>query len=128
MHTYGQKYNRRLDCEDVIYFPLSFRYNKFPLSPENFTYVSTKLDNKADFPKCEAQTKNDISAFQKDILNKNAKETLVFKLNRAQNELVAFGIWGRLYNRDIDHNKEVTDEDIEKFETILDHIYGESSE
>ncbi|CAB3220552.1 unnamed protein product [Arctia plantaginis] len=128
MNTYGQKYNRSLECEDVVYFPLSFRYNKFPLSPENFTYGSTKLNNKSDFPECEIPSKNDISIFQNDVLNLNAKETLIYKLIRSQNELVAFGIWGRLYNRDKDHNKGVTDEDIEKFETILNHIYGESIE
>ncbi|XP_075983847.1 vanin-like protein 2 isoform X2 [Anticarsia gemmatalis] len=127
MNTYSNSYNETLDCENIEYFPLSMRYNKFPLSPTNYTFYMTTKDEPQE--KCGSGESNVLSVFQNTILakeNKDSRSTIQYKIERPQSELVAFGIWGRLYTRDVDHNtrRKVTDEDVAKFNTILDRIYA----
>ncbi|KAJ8711351.1 hypothetical protein PYW07_008593 [Mythimna separata] len=119
MQTYRNTYNDTLDCDNIEYFPVSVRYNKFPLSPKNFTYT-TKLKDQS----CEPKDQNTFSVLQKEILSRNSRERLNFKINVPQKELIAFGIWGRIFNRDIDHNKGASEEDLQKFNTLLDEIFS----
>lgn len=127
MRTYRKQYNSTLQCDDIEYYPLSMQNNKFPLSPKNFTYTA-KIGDTTAFPKCESKKHEEVSVFQQEIIEKNAKETLKYKINQAQNGLMAFGVWGRLFHKDVDHNKGITDEDVEHFNTILDRIYAGSSD
>lgn len=120
MQTYRNTYNETLDCDNIEYFPVTLRYNKFPLSSKNFTYT-TKLKDQS---KCEPNDQNTFSVLQKEIMNRNNRERINFKINVPQNEVVAFGIWGRIYNRDVDHNKGASEEDIQNFNTLLDEIFS----
>ncbi|XP_041971885.1 vanin-like protein 2 isoform X2 [Aricia agestis] len=81
MTTYRDHYNTSLHCSDIEYYPVSLRNNKFPLSPKNFTFTGT-------------EKMNSISEVKGGFTN------LSFKMSKPQNDIVAFGVWGRLYNRD----------------------------
>ncbi|KAF9805750.1 hypothetical protein SFRURICE_009382 [Spodoptera frugiperda] len=120
MRTHDNTYNDTLQCDNIEYFPVTVRYNKFPLSPKNFTYTVKEKDQQ----QCEPDDQNTISVLQQEILNRKSRETLRFKINVPQNELVAFGIWGRVYTRDVDHNKGASEEDIQSFNTLLDDIFS----
>lgn len=120
MRTHENTYNDTLQCDNIEYFPVTVRYNKFPLSPKNFTYTVKEKDQQ----QCEPDDQNTISVLQQEILNRKSRETLRFKINVPQNELVAFGIWGRVYTRDVDHNKGASEEDIQSFNTLLDDIFS----
>ncbi|KAI5635486.1 carbon-nitrogen hydrolase domain-containing protein [Phthorimaea operculella] len=94
MRTHKLQYNNTLHCNNVVYYPSSFTINHFPLSHDNFTFTRDIPENKIT----------------------HHREKINMKINKPQDELVAFGIWGRIYNRDVDHNvKEVSEEDIQKY-------------
>ncbi|XP_026740918.1 vanin-like protein 3 [Trichoplusia ni] len=120
MKTYRNEYNTSLHCNNIQYFGLSFGNNHFPLSPKNYTFTMSAKD------KCESASsnQNSISAFQKEIISKNKREKINYKLETPQSDLVAFGVLGRLYVRDVDHNLEATAEDLQQYYTLLDEIYG----
>ncbi|CAH0696824.1 unnamed protein product [Spodoptera exigua] len=120
MRTHQNTYNDTLQCDNIEYFPVTVRYNKFPLSPKNFTYTVKQKDQQ----QCESKDQNTISVLQQEFFNKKDRDTLNFKINAPQNEIVAFGIWGRIYTRDVDHNKEASQEDIQSFNTLLDDIFS----
>uniref|UniRef100_A0A2A4K2W7 CN hydrolase domain-containing protein n=1 Tax=Heliothis virescens TaxID=7102 RepID=A0A2A4K2W7_HELVI len=120
MNTYRNTYNETLDCNNIEYFPVTVRYNKFPLSPKNFTFTSKSKDQS----KCGQKDQNRLSILQKEIITRNSRERLNFKINVPQRELIAFGIWGRIYTRDVDHNKEPSHDDVQKFNTLLDDIFS----
>lgn len=122
MNTYRNEYNGTLRCDNIEYFPVSCRYNKFPLNPTNFTYTTKSKDQLNCEPKDQIY-QNSVSVLQKEIFIKNNRERLNFKINVPQTDLVSFGIWGRVYTRDVDHNKATSEEDVRKFNTILDNIY-----
>ncbi|KAI8442263.1 hypothetical protein MSG28_005831 [Choristoneura fumiferana] len=95
MSTLRNQYNKTLQCDNVVYFPSSFRINKFPLSPVNYTYSES--------------SQNEIETGE--LPKTNGREKIMYKINAPQDELMSFAIWGRIYVRDVDHNTEVTEED-----------------
>ncbi|XP_063368490.1 vanin-like protein 2 isoform X1 [Cydia amplana] len=107
MSTIRKQYNKTLQCNNVVYFPSSFRINKFPLSSSNFTYIDSTDDE------------NEV---QPD--KKTGREKITYKINTPQKELMSFGIWGRVYVKDVDHSTEVNDEDVQNYLKIEDVIYG----
>lgn len=121
MKTYAPQYNKTLSCDNIQYFPVSFRYNKFPLSSKNYTYT-TKLEQN-ECCTCNSDKEKVLSVFQTSILNANMNEIIKFKIEAPQSELVAFGIWGRVYDRDIHPDHSVTDEDVQGFINLMDRIY-----
>ncbi|KAM3964073.1 vanin-like protein 1 [Aphomia sociella] len=105
MTTYKHRYNNSLHCNDVVYFPVSLRNNKFPLSPSNYTFVDS--------------TQNGGEA------NENGgRGRISSNLKTTQNELISFGIWGRLYNKDVNFANDVTEEDINNYHQIENIIYN----
>lgn len=142
MRTYRHLYNKTLKCDDVLYLPVSFQANKFPLSPNNVTFVDIGPNEKQFKHQNQNMLINEIPLNIKDDLIRTqndgtcngrvevcepenvGREYVTFKINQPQDQLVSFGIFGRIFTRDVDHNKPVTDQDVEKFETILDVIYG----
>ncbi|KOB75417.1 Vanin-like protein 1, partial [Operophtera brumata] len=137
MTTYSHQYNRTLGCDNVVYFPVSFTASKFPLAQTNVTYIDARdgeLSNEIhqmneDLNKVNVWTVNAKEVGEKgkeleehmEVCEKHEKETsrhverdhVSFKIKTPQNELVAFGIWGRIYTRDVDHRKDVSEEDIQ---------------
>lgn len=111
MTSYSKHYNATLKCDDIIYYPISLRNNKFPLSPKNFTYQITN--------KYSDSTKNT------DDIEMNAdREHIAYKLNAPQQELASFGIWGRVYTRDVKTKYNPSKEDKEKYIEIENVIYN----
>ncbi|XP_073948409.1 vanin-like protein 2 isoform X2 [Choristoneura fumiferana] len=108
MSTLRNQYNKTLQCDNVVYFPSSFRINKFPLSPVNYTYSES--------------SQNEIETGE--LPKTNGREKIMYKINAPQDELMSFAIWGRIYVRDVDHNTEVTEEDVQNYLNIEDIIYG----
>ncbi|XP_004928912.1 vanin-like protein 2 isoform X1 [Bombyx mori] len=108
MTTYSNTHNTTLQCDNVVYYPVSFGEKKFPLDTKNYTFTKEKSQDK------DYKTGN--------------RWHLLFQLNKPQKDLMAFGIWGRLYLRDVTHKQHVTNEDIDDFENILDLIYGKRNE
>ncbi|CAH2051806.1 unnamed protein product, partial [Iphiclides podalirius] len=109
MTTYRLHYNTSLQCDDIVYFPISFRNNKFPLSAKNFTFTIS--------PKMATGESYNLKS------RLGQKEHLSYQLNAPQTDLVAFGVWGRIYNRDVDFNKPTTAEDLQNYLEIEDWIY-----
>lgn len=107
MSTLRNHYNKTLQCDNVVYFPSSFRINKFPLRPVNYSYSES--------------SQNEIEGGK---LSKPSREQITYKINAPQDDLMSFAIWGRIYVRDVDHNTEVTEEDIQNYHNIEDIIYG----
>ncbi|XP_059050818.1 vanin-like protein 2 [Achroia grisella] len=104
MTTYRHQYNQSLDCDDVVYFPNSIRNNKFPLSSNNFTFLDST---------------------QNGARNTNGgRGRVIYELKSRQNELVSFGIWGRIYTKDVNTIGEVTEEDLNHYNEIENIIYG----
>ncbi|XP_045516407.1 vanin-like protein 1 isoform X3 [Pieris brassicae] len=89
-------YNTTLKCDDVEYFGFSLRDNKFPLNPANYTFTKHE-DEKASFS---------------------------FKINAAQNNLVTFAIWGRIYDEDKVFPHEITNSDVNNYINIENIIFG----
>ena len=117
MTTYQSQYNTTLDCDNIVYFPLSVRDNKFPLGPVNYTFLDEKQNEVID-SHYGVEIQNEVH------LENESSTRLIFKLNKPQKDLVAFAIWGRIFSRDIDHNKHITEEDKKQFMDILNIIYG----
>ncbi|XP_026488914.2 vanin-like protein 2 isoform X3 [Vanessa tameamea] len=109
MTTYSKHYNSTLNCDDIMYYPTSMRNNKFPLNPINFTYTMNET------PK-ESEENN-------EILKQRSRENITYKLNSPQNELVSFGIWGRIFNRDGKILYNPSKDDINKYIEIENHIF-----
>ncbi|KPJ15957.1 Vanin-like protein 2 [Papilio machaon] len=108
-------YNTSLQCDDIVYFPISFTNNKFPVRPKNFTFLeSSKISSNKVLSSCENNLSKDFNGH---------KEHIIYKLNAPQTDLVSFGVWGRVYNRDVDHNKKPTDDDLKNYLEIEDWIY-----
>lgn len=127
MTTYKNSYNSTLQCDNIVYFPLSFIDNKFPLEPANYTYT-VKSENNNDVCIKEnsfEDIKNEESKMHVFKGKKSNREKIVYKLEKPQKSLVAFGVWGRIYTRDIDHTKTMTEEDLKQFQTMLDIIYSD---
>lgn len=150
MRTYSHQYNRTLGCDNIVYFPVSFTTSKFPLAPTNVTFIDARdgelsveiLKTNEDSNKVnvcrvngeevgesgkEFEEKNEVCEEREKITLRNVERDHVsFKINAPQNGLAAFGIWGRIYSRDVDHRKDVSEEDIQAFDNFLDNIYEAS--
>ncbi|XP_050353057.1 vanin-like protein 2 isoform X3 [Nymphalis io] len=110
MTSYRKHYNNTLKCDDILYYPVSMRNNKFPLNPKNFTY---KMD----------ETRKDLEE-NNEIIKHNGREHITYKLNSPQNELVSFGIWGRMFNRDGEIIYNPSKDDVHKYIEIENIIYN----
>lgn len=119
MTTYRYQYNTSLDCDNVVYYPSTLRNNKFPLHPHNFTFV--KSTQNGDFPQNGANTQN---GGTQNVRSENDRELVSLKLKNPQNELITFAIWGRLYVRDVNPVKDVTEEDVNSYIEIENVIYN----
>ncbi|CAG4933177.1 unnamed protein product [Colias eurytheme] len=108
MSSHSFNYNSTLKCNDVEYYAVSFRNNKFPLNPSNYT-IQVKQDGESD-------TQN------------GGKITLLYKLKEPQNDLVSFGIWGRVYSEDNKPEVDFTTEDLNSYNEIENVIYGLTTE
>ncbi|CAH2093814.1 unnamed protein product [Euphydryas editha] len=114
MTSYNKHYNTTLKCDDIVYYPISFRNNKFPLSPKNFSYeiANTPRD------------RSDSSEKTKDITKQVYREHITYRLNVPQENLVSFGIWGRIFNRDVNKKYLPSKEDKQKYIEIENIIYN----
>ncbi|XP_028172897.1 vanin-like protein 2 isoform X1 [Ostrinia furnacalis] len=124
MTTYSYQHNSTLDCDNVVYYPTSLRNNKFPLQPLNYTF--TKSKNGAE--RLDVCSQNGVNTnggnLYNDVLENSKLEDLSYKLNSAQNEIVSFGIWGRLYNRDVNPVENVSEEDVNNYIEIENVIFN----
>lgn len=100
MTTYRQQYNGTLKCNNVVYFPVSLQSNRFPLQSKDFMYSDENGRHKQD-----------------------GRAHLTIELNHSQNDIVAFGIYGRLYNKDVVHQKITTENDIQAYREFEDRIF-----
>ncbi|XP_013146599.1 PREDICTED: vanin-like protein 2 isoform X1 [Papilio polytes] len=114
MTSHVHHYNTSLQCDDVIYFPISFTNNKFPVRPKNVTFLESSKITSNEVLACENNLNIDLNGH---------KEHIIHKINKPQSNLVAFGVWGRIYNRDFDHNKRPTEDDLKNYLEIEDWIY-----
>ncbi|CAK1590457.1 unnamed protein product [Parnassius mnemosyne] len=112
MTTHRLHYNTSLQCDDIVYYPTSFKNNKFPVRPKNFTFEETSKQEAG------SSIRNSV-----EINMKGRKEHITYKLNAPQTDLVAFGVWGRIYNKDVNHNKPPTEDDLQNYLEIEDWIY-----
>ncbi|XP_038217529.1 vanin-like protein 1 isoform X3 [Zerene cesonia] len=104
MSSHPLKYNSTLKCNDVEYYAMSFRNNKFPLNPSNYS-IQVQQDG--------------------EYFTQNGDETtLLYKLKGPQTDLVSFGIWGRVYNEDNNPKVDVTIDDVNSYYEIENIIYG----
>lgn len=103
MITHATQWNATLMCENVLYFASTLHTNKFPLHPSNYTFKK-KLSNDIDTVRV-------------------GRETVSLRLNAAQDGLMTFGIWGRVYTKDVDHTTVVTERDIAKDKEHEDKIF-----
>lgn len=111
MTSYSKHYNTTLKCDDIIYYPISLRNNKFPLSPKIFTY--------------QVKNKHSDSTKNIDDIKVNADRVhITYKLNAPQQELASFGIWGRIFTRDVKTKYNPSKEDKEKYIEIENVIYN----
>lgn len=128
MRTHKNFYNDSLKCDNIVYFPISFTDNKFPLDPKNYTYTikSHKINNQnTDDCTISKDMKSDLGkSHVSKLFEDDGHENITYKLKKPQKGLTAFGVWGRIFTRDVDHSKVLTDVDVKKFETILDVIYS----
>ncbi|XP_049879631.1 vanin-like protein 1 isoform X2 [Pectinophora gossypiella] len=108
MTTYRNQYNGTLKCDNVVYFPSSMRSSKFPLSSKNFTFIDSTQNG--------------------DAKQNGGRERIVYKITAPQDDLVTFGIWGRVYTRDVNHDIETSEEDIQNYIEIENIIYDKNKE
>lgn len=106
MTSYGKHYNSTLKCNDIVYFPESLQNNKFPLHPKNITY---NVEN--------------INEFESTNAINSDRMRMTYKINTPQNDLISFGIWGRIYTRDGKVITISTKEDIRRYQQIESVIY-----
>ncbi|KAL4711853.1 hypothetical protein ACJJTC_006022 [Scirpophaga incertulas] len=114
MTTYPSQYNSSLSCDNTVYYPNSMRYNKFPLRSNDFIYEKSQNGRLAS------------RGNKQDGANTKSKprEQILYKLMTPTKELISFGIWGRLYLRDIYAHKEITEEDLKNYVEIENVIYS----
>lgn len=116
MSTYSYQHNSSLDCDNVVYYPSSLQINKFPLNPQNYTFV--KSSHNRDY--AQNSLENDINISNE----RNDREHVTLSLKEPQNELISFSIWGRLYVRDVNNISEVSNEDVNNYIEIENIIYN----
>lgn len=104
MYTLKPKYNNSLYCNNILYYPSSVRTNKFPLQVNNYTY--------------DLNEKND-----EDNILSDDRQLILLKLNKPQNDLISFGIWGRIYNRDTVGKIELTENQIKEYIRLEELIF-----
>lgn len=104
MTTYRQQYNNTLKCSNVVYFPVSMQSNRFPLQSKDFTFSN-----------------------QNGGRNQDGRAHLTMELNHNQDNIVAFGIYGRLYYKDVVHQKIVTEQDIQAYKEFEDRIFSSAN-
>lgn len=113
MKTYHKRYNSTLKCNDIEYFPISIRNNKFPLNPKNFSFS-------------ESSKRGLLSRTDNSLGQIETFENVKYKLKSPQIGLFSFGIWGRIYYKDDSPiYKKITKEDVKKYIEIEDIIYGD---
>ncbi|CAH2259692.1 jg24301 [Pararge aegeria aegeria] len=110
MTSYHYHYNSTLKCDDIVYYPVSFTSNKFPLNPKNYTF---KNDEKRIF-----HTLIDNEITQTD------KQYVRYKMNLPQTELLSVGIWGRIYRKDGKGDRDVIDDNDEIHAEIQNSLFG----
>ncbi|XP_034828263.1 vanin-like protein 2 isoform X2 [Maniola hyperantus] len=111
MTSHRSHYNNTLKCDDVVYYPISLRNNKFPLNPQNYTF---RIDQNRHF---YTLIDNEIT--------QNDQQFVTYRLNSPQTELLSFGIWGRIYEED---SKEVIYENVEPHAEIQNSLLGGQKE
>lgn len=97
MTSHRSHYNDTVKCNDIVYYPVSFRNNYYPLNPQNYTF---KIDQNRRF-----------YTLIDDRITQNDQQFMTFKFNMPQKELISFGIWGRIYREDGRVNKEGTSDE-----------------
>ncbi|XP_045771210.1 vanin-like protein 2 isoform X2 [Maniola jurtina] len=107
--AYHRHYNTTLKCNDIEFFPISLRNNMFPLNPANFTYKEDPLETKD---------------YEKNSNENDGPVEITNKIKSPQTEIISFGIWGRVFNRDGKILKDFSKEDIEKYIEIENIIYN----
>lgn len=107
MTSYANRYNTTLRCENVVYFGSTLQINKFPLHPSNYSFNEK---------------------------NRNAlkplgigRETISLKLKSPQDSLITFGIWGRLYTKDVDHIGNINEDDLIEYQILENNIFDKST-
>lgn len=115
MHTMRPQYNDTLKCENRLYYATTVRTNKFPLDVSNYTYSS--------LPEVKG-TENGGYSPENGKSSNNKRVLLSLKLNRLQTDLVTFGIWGRVYNRDSYDATRATVDDVNEYKEIENVIFS----
>lgn len=105
MTTYRRQYNNTLECSNVVYFPVSMQSNRFPLQSKDFKYSD-----------------------QNCLREQDGRAHLKIELNHSQRNIVTFGIYGRLYNKDVVHQRIITENDIQAYQEFEDRIFLASVE
>lgn len=100
MTTYREQYNNTLQCSNVVYYPVSMQSNRFPLETEAFKYSD-----------------------QNGEREQNGRANLKMELNKNQDNIEAFGIYGRLYYKDIVHKRIITDAEVQMYIEFEDQIF-----
>ncbi|XP_023952054.2 vanin-like protein 2 [Bicyclus anynana] len=112
---YRRQYNNTLKCNDIEYFPISIKKNMFPLEPSNFTYEEDQIQN-GDYED------------QLNKLNQDGRVQITNKINLPQTELISFGIWGRVFQRDGVILKNFTEDDVKRYIEIENVIYDKAKD
>nr|XP_013189645.1 unnamed protein product [Amyelois transitella] len=116
MDTFGSHYNTSLECNDIIYYPLSLTNKLHPLKPENFTFV--------DAPQDGGEITNGRASQDGGKKRKGGRTNLTMKLNAPQIDLVSFAIYGRIYYKDVNrYSLEVTQEMMNEYDELENRIY-----
>ncbi|XP_045771206.1 vanin-like protein 2 isoform X1 [Maniola jurtina] len=110
--SYRSHYNNTLKCDDVIYYPISLRNNKYPLNPQNYTF---RID----------QTRHFYTLTDNNEIIQDDQQSITYRLNSPQIELLSFGIWGRIYGEDSKVGKEVVNENVEPHAEIKNSLLGD---
>lgn len=110
MTSYRKQYNDTLKCDNIAYYPVSLRNNKFPLSPKNFSYIDKQ------------NSLND-----NEIRETKDREHIDFRIKSPQDELIAFGVWARIFTRDDKNNYTPTEQDIRNSIESDEIVFGVNS-
>ncbi|GBP97468.1 Vanin-like protein 1 [Eumeta japonica] len=104
MKTHKHRYNNTLNCDNVVYFPSTLQRNNLPLNPDRFTFTERLQDG--------------------DVIQDGGQQNVTMKLKETEYDLLTFGIYGRIYDRDVNIDKGVTDDERRKFLKFIDFIYS----
>ncbi|CAH0399339.1 unnamed protein product [Chilo suppressalis] len=115
MTTYPKQYNNTLSCDNIVYYPTSLRYNKFPLDTQDFTYIESTQ---------EIDLNNEIVS--NEVTKRRAE--IFYRLISPQDELVAFSIWGRAYLRDVNEIIDSSEEDVNNSIAVENLIFSFADE